>query len=212
MVEVDGRTGIVFERIDGHTIDGPELAIPWTGARYARMCAELHAAVHSLELPEAVSQRERLEGAIQKAPGLPGAARDAVLQALQQLPDGNALCHNDFHPGNIMTSPHGLILIDWMTATRGNPVDDVARTSLVLRIGTRSGVGALERRISNFFGSRFYSIYLRRYLELRPLSGQQISAWLPVMAAARLAEPIPEERQRLLALIEAGIQHQTQLS
>ena len=204
VVEIDGRTGIVFERIDGATIEGPQLAIPWTRARCARMCAELHVAVHSCQLPEAISQRERLEEVIRKAPGLPADTREAVLKALQQLPDGNALCHNDFHPGNVMMSSRGPIIIDWMTATRGNPLADVARTSLLLRIGTRAGVGALERRISNLVGSRLYSAYLRDYLELATVSRRQISAWLPVMAAARLAEPIPEERQRLLALIETG--------
>ena len=209
VVEIDGRTGIVFERVDGTTIDGPQLAVPWTLVRYARMCAELHAAVHSCELPGAISQRERLEEVIRQAPGLPTDTREAVLNALQQLPDGNVLCHNDFHPGNVMMSSRGPIIIDWMTATRGNPLADVARTSLVLRIGTRAGVGALERRISNFVGSQFYSVYLRKYLELRPVSRRQISAWLPVMAAARLAEPIPEERQRLLALIETGLRRQT---
>jgi len=208
VVEIDGRTGIVFERIDGATIDGPELVIPWTRARYARIFAELHAAVHSRELPEALSQRERLKDVIRKAPGLPEDTREAVLKALEQLPDGNALCHNDFHPGNIIMSSRGPIIIDWMTATRGNPLADVARTSLVLRIGTRAGVGALERRISNLFGSRLYSVYLRKYLELRPVSRRQISAWLPVMAAARLAEPIPEERQRLLTLINTGLRRQ----
>ena len=39
VVEIDGRTGIVFERIDGTTIDGPQLAIPWIGTRYARIFA-----------------------------------------------------------------------------------------------------------------------------------------------------------------------------
>ena len=209
VVEIDGRTGIVFERIDGTTIDGPELAVPWTGARYARMFAELHVAVHSCELPDATSQRERLEQDIRKAPGLPADTREGVLNALRQLPDGNVLCHSDLHPGNVMMSSRGLIIIDWMTAARGNPLADVARTSLVLRIGTRAGVGALERRISNFFGSRFCSAYLRKYLELRPVSRREISAWLTVIAAARLAEPIPEERQRLLALIKTGLRRQT---
>jgi aminoglycoside phosphotransferase (APT) family kinase protein len=209
VVEIDGRTGIVFERVDGSTIDGPELAIPWTLVRYARICAELHVSVHSCELPEPISQQERLEQDIRRAPGLPADMREAVFKVLQQLPDGNALCHNDFHPGNVMMSSRGPIIIDWMTATRGNPLADVARTSLLLRIGTRAGVGTIERRISNFFGARFYSVYLRKYLKLRPVPHRQISAWLPVMAAARLAEPIPEERQRLLTLIETGLRRQT---
>jgi len=209
VVELDGRTGIVFERLDGTTIDGPKLVMPWILARYARISAELHVAMHSCELPEAISQRERLEQDIRKAPGLPADTREAVLKVLQQLPDGNALCHNDFHPGNVIISSRGPIIIDWMTATRSNPLADIARTSLLLRISTRAGVGALERRISNLGGSRFYSVYQRKYLELRPVSPRQISAWLPVMAAARLAEPIPEERQRLLALIETGLRRQT---
>jgi hypothetical protein len=50
-------------------------------------------------------------------------------------------------------------------------------------------------------------IYLRRYFALRPYSRQQLARWLIPVAAGRLEEKIPGERDKLLALIDAGLAH-----
>ena len=36
------------------------------------------------------------------------------------LPDGNILCHFDFHPNNIILSDNNYSIIDWMTACKGD--------------------------------------------------------------------------------------------
>ena len=42
-----------------------------------------------------------LKNHIEKAQGL--ANKEEVLYILDKLPDGNTLCHGDFHPGNILS-------------------------------------------------------------------------------------------------------------
>jgi hypothetical protein len=42
--------------------------------------------------------------------------------------------------------------------------------------------------------------YRERYVALSSLTDPEIRAWLPAIAAARLAENVPEETDRLLAL------------
>ncbi|MBE9483147.1 MAG: hypothetical protein IMY88_05645 [Chloroflexi bacterium] len=54
----------------------------------------------------------------------------------------------------------------------------------------------------------FHSVYLRRYLQIRPGSREQIAAWLLPVMAARLAESVPGEEERFLALIEAKLKSQ----
>ncbi|MFC2013408.1 hypothetical protein ACFLU8_00740 [Chloroflexota bacterium] len=54
------------------------------------------------------------------------------------------------------------------------------------------------------------SIYLDRYLKLRGESRQHIAAWLLTMLAIRLAVGIPQEKQQLLAFIEAFLRQQPQ--
>ncbi|MFC2013409.1 phosphotransferase family protein [Chloroflexota bacterium] len=57
---------------------------------------------------------------------MPSRVKEVVLEALEQLPDGSAVCHGDFHPRNIIISSRGPVIIDWANATQGNPLADVA--------------------------------------------------------------------------------------
>ena len=49
----------------------------------------------------------------------------------------------------------------------------------------------------------FYAVYRRAYEERLPLAAAEIETWLPVLAAARLAEGVPEEEERLLRIVES---------
>jgi len=209
VVEVGGRLGIVFERVDGHIMTRAAASKPWKASRYARMMAELHVAMHSCEVAGLPSQRQSLETTIQDLAPLPAKMKEALLKVLEHLPDGSALCHGDLHPDNIIMSSRGPIIIDWMGAKGGNPLADVARTSLILRFGGPPDTGILARPLLRLGGSLLNSMYLKEYLRLRTTSRERISVWLPLLAAARLIEPVPEaEKKRLLALVEARVKLQ----
>ena len=45
---------------------------------------------------------------------------------------------------------------------------------------------------------------LAAYLAIAPIERAAVFAWLPVLAAARLAENVPEEVAALMAMAEAG--------
>ncbi len=55
--------------------------------------------------------------------------RQRALDALEQSPDGVALCH----PDNALMSVSGPIIIDWPDVTLGHPLADVARTLILCR-------------------------------------------------------------------------------
>ena len=208
IVEVEGRLGIVFERVDGPSMLGLLTSKPWKLFRLARVLAELHAEMHSREVPELPSQRHRLERDIQREDVLPVNTKEVVLKALEQLPDGSAVCHGDFHPDNIIMSSRGPVIIDWLDATQGNPVADVARTSLLFQTA-EVPPSIAGRWLVNWTRRLFYSTYLKRYLQLRPASREQIAAWQLPVAAARLDENIPpEEETRLLAFVKARLKSQ----
>ncbi len=46
--------------------------------------------------------------------------REKVLSILDELPDGDILCHGDFHPGNIFISEGQTIAIDFMNICKGH--------------------------------------------------------------------------------------------
>ena len=209
IVEVDSRLGIVFERVDGPSMLGLFTSKPWKLFQLARALAELHAEMHSCEVPELRSQRDKLESDIQREDVLPMNTKEVVLKALKQLPEGSAVCHGDFHPDNIIMSSRGPVIIDWQDASLGNPLADVARTSLLFQTSEVPPFIA-GRWLINWGRALFYSTYLKRYLQLRPASREQIAAWQLPVAAARLDENIPpEEEKRLLAFVEAKLKSQS---
>jgi uncharacterized protein (TIGR02172 family) len=203
VVEVEGRLGIVYERIVGPSMLDALARRPWMLFRSARRFAEVHAAMHACRRAELPPQRDGFTRAIQHAPGLPAAARDRALAALARLPDGDALCHGDYHPDNLIMSPRGPIVIDWTNACRGNPSADVARTVLMFRMaGLPPHMPAGQRLLVQFLRARFLAAYLRAYRGRRPCPDAELEAWLPVLAAARLNERIAPEEASLLRLVE----------
>ena len=200
-VTVDGRLGLVFESVDGPTMLRSLSSRPWTLVRAAHTLAALHADMHDRVASSLPPLKESMRGNISNAPGLSESARDSALQALDAQPDGGAICHGDFHPDNVLMSGSGPVIIDWSTATTGDPLADLARTSMMLNLASVPPGTPGRARIA-LLRSVFHRLYLRRYLRLRPGSRRQRESWRLPVAAARLNERIPDEREALLALVE----------
>ncbi len=202
METIEGRRGIVFERVDGPSLQNALDRKPWRATWAARTLAELHAAIHSRPVPGAgmPRQRDRLRWCIEHSE-LPGALQRRSLAALERLPDGEFLCHSDLHPDNVILTRRGPVVIDWAAACVGNPLGDVARTLLMVRIGCAPGSpppGPVASWLRRYLGG----VYLRRYLRLTDLSREATDAWMLPIGAARAHDQIQEERPALLALIE----------
>jgi aminoglycoside phosphotransferase (APT) family kinase protein len=162
--------------------------------------------MHARTVQELPSQRQHLTNLIQKASPVPPERTAAALTALNQLPDGSRLCHGDYHPDNVLMSPNGPVIIDWAGATSGNPIADVARTSLLLRVGAPPP-GGMSHLLIGPARAFAHTTYVRRYLKRHPASRDELAAWRLPIAVARLGEGIPEEKRRLLALIEVLVRH-----
>jgi aminoglycoside phosphotransferase (APT) family kinase protein len=209
IVEIEGRVGIIFERVNGPTLLHAMFTHPWETPRLARAFAELHLAVHRARVPELPSAKAALEWAMRNAEGLTDAQREALLQRLAQLDESDVLCHGDFHPDQVLATPQGLRVIDWPNSARGDPALDVARTVLMLLYGAPPPgmqVSVVVRTFTTLLRQVFTRGYLRRYLRGATMRRADIDAWMPVIAAHRLTEAIPGERDTLLRLIDAGLQ------
>jgi tRNA A-37 threonylcarbamoyl transferase component Bud32 len=186
LIEVGQREGIVFERVDGPTMNEYLEDHPNQVEDYARQAAELQARIHSTEVNELPPLIEILHWTIEQAGPLEDTARQAVLDLLGGLPGGESLCHNDFYPNNIIVSRHGLVVIDWAIGTRCNPLADYARTWLISRMWLDGlEMGAPEQ--VRLLWRRFWSLYLQRYGELRSFSSETLLPWQIVVATASLA-------------------------
>jgi Ser/Thr protein kinase RdoA (MazF antagonist) len=131
--------------------------------------------------------------------------KDFVIDNLNNLPDSNSICHCDFHPDNIILSSRGPVVIDWVNSLIGNPLADVARTSLMLRsfvLPPEPTPYWIKNRTSRL---KFHSIYLEEYLKLCVLDVKEFEIWELPVATVRLGENIVEEEQQLLFSIDNRI-------
>jgi len=202
-VVIDDRPGIVFGNLRvGETLSTAIRAKPWQIVSSARNLAKLHAAVHDCASAELPSQRERLEAEILASAGLSAEARGAALRTLASLPDGDAVCHNDIHMLNVIVYEGGSMIIDWVLATRGNPLADVASAVLQLRFGEQPR-GLAGKLALDLGRAAFARVYRRRYLELRPGRQAELQRWELPVAAALAGRREGRMRRQLLARIDS---------
>lgn len=219
MVRVNNRNGLIYQRVYGNSMYKAAQRKPWNVIRYLRRSAELQADIHSHSISAGLpSQRQILERQIRQAVGLPRQLRTKALAALNAMPDGNQLCHGDFWGGNILMSSRGEVVIDWNRASYGNPLADLARTTNAIMAFLKTN--QVRRAFLSYGKSRWsqvknsllriivritYPIYLRRYFQLRPGSEEEYQRWLPIIAAARLVDEIPELDSFLIEQVESNL-------
>jgi aminoglycoside phosphotransferase (APT) family kinase protein len=200
---VDGRDAIIFDFIKGESGFRHLLRKPWIVAGFAREFAAIHAKIHSTSVPDRVPESKSiLIRNINLHDQLPPKAKTKIIQYLNSLPGGNILCHGDFHPENILVSLGKPFVLDWMTATRGNPLADVARTSVLLKWAEPGpGTPALIKILLGSIRRKFHGHYLSEYLKLTGARQADVEAWELPMLAARLMEWLPASEKRVLVTI-----------
>ena len=201
LIQYQGRHGLIYERVAGDSMIKAFQREPWNVIQYGRLLAQLHAQMHNCVFnADVLEQHVRLESKIKNAGALPASLKKSLLNALQFLPEGNRVCHGDFHPDNVLLSGEDARVIDWTDASRGNPLADVARTSIILL-----GVAESAQSSNLFIKSAvkiFHAMYLRHYFRLRPGGEDEYRRWLPIVAGARLSEGIPELEEWLVKQAE----------
>ena len=190
----DGRWAIEFERLPGPVLIEELVAHP---SETAADLGRLAAAIHALDGSGFAELREQWLGRIRR----PESAdiEQSIRSAAAELPDGRSLLHTDLHPFNVMRNRSGAwVAIDWDGAAHGAPAADLCRTLFLLRDadGPEGPSDPSLAGLRNEAAAGFLDAYRRA---AGPIADEEITAWRPVVIAARLGEGIADERPRLLA-------------
>ena len=150
---------IVMERIDGRPMIAELERRPWAVRRLGRQLGELHLALRSIAAPA----------------GLRG--------------EGPVLCHNDLHPGNVLLTDHGAVVIDWESASRGEPDRDAAHMWLLAEAAEVDDVAPWLRPVLGAVRRQTVGAFLAT-------TGRPSAATVVAVADARLVDPNMREPER----------------
>ncbi|MGZ4784141.1 MAG: phosphotransferase [Acidimicrobiales bacterium] len=162
--------GLVMERIDGVSMLDDLLLHPWRLRAHAATLAGLHDRLHQLDAPD----------------GLP-----------EPFGPGRALVHGDLHPGNVMLTADGPVVIDWTNVARGPAGADLAVTWLLTASAAPSG-SVVERLAVAAFRRAFLRLFLAR------VDRGAAAAALPAVLARRQLDPnlSPNELELMAQVVE----------
>jgi hypothetical protein len=110
-----------------------------------------------------------------------------LLGILDGLPDGQALCHCDFHAGNVFFDGAEYTIIDLLQVSRGDPAGDAACSYAAYNF--------IDREIAEY--------YLNRFCDKSGVSGNCVRQWLRVYAGTMLGQ-VPEKFAPIIERFIAG--------
>ncbi|MDD4113298.1 MAG: aminoglycoside phosphotransferase family protein [Herbinix sp.] len=198
MVDVDGRQGIIYQEIQGTDMLKIILRSLWKTNHYAKKLAHYHLHIQKPVKDNIYTVKNKLEEDLNYVDTLSDEKKEIIRKYLERLPEGNDLCHFDFHPGNIMIADNKPVFLDWMTACKGDVCADVARTSILLKYGEVAHAPWIVRKILSLFQKHIYKVYIKEYLMITKRDIEDISKWELPVAAARLHEWISDNEKKVL--------------
>jgi aminoglycoside phosphotransferase (APT) family kinase protein len=174
--DAEGRD-MVIERLDGPDMLTDLGRRPWLVPQHARTLADLHDRLHQISAPEGW-------------PETAGPGDGALGQ-------GRVVLHLDLHPGNVMLTSRGPVVIDWVNARAGTAGADVAVAYLIMSTADTDLIPVWLRPVVGPLRAE----YCRRFV-----AAVRDKPWPHIAAAARLrmadANTRPSEAARLLRVAE----------
>lgn len=203
---LDGRFGIVMERLDGPTLWHLSRTGAVTFEQAGATVAALAMSVHKTPLPPEVnSMRDYMEIELRFDDGkIPKHVAADILALIDRLPPGDGLCHCDLSPGNVIMTADGPKLVDWSFAMRGPAALDLGFLHVILSELAPEIADNPERpRATNAAAQSEYARLAG--LPLAELTAA-MEPYLPIVRTfVVLGNVAPSLRERLIQRIEAGL-------
>jgi uncharacterized protein (TIGR02172 family) len=180
IISYEERRGIIYDRVDGESL------LDWVmKSNDLQECsihmANLHKAIGRNNISDVPDYKDFLKHHIPNTLTLD--KQKEILQMIDKLPNGNSLCHGDFHPGNIMISGGSAYIIDFMNICHGDFLYDIARTVFLIEF-TPVPSDVVDKDMILFVKKSLTELYLRQMNITRDM----IQDYLTVIIAVRKGE------------------------
>jgi thiamine kinase-like enzyme len=135
--------------------------------------------IHKIETDKFPLMSNKQRNYILGTDKLTEADKEKILNKMENTLYDNKLCHGDLHVLNLIQTLNGIKIIDWITASSGNPNADICRTYLLYKI----------------YMEDIADIYLETYCKIMKIDKLKILSWLSIVAGARLGEYVKDEKE-----------------
>lgn len=183
--EDEGSLAIQMDYLPGVSLNSLILKQDSSFDFYVQQMVALQKKVHAAKTELPFWLKDVLGEKIEKSPVLHGVQKNALMKKLDELPEGAALCHGDFHGANIICGGGRHWIIDWIDATLGCAQADACRTYMLY----------------SFYAPDVAQRYLDRYCSDCGCDKRDVLQWLSVIAAARLSDGNAREYDKIRAWI-----------
>jgi tRNA A-37 threonylcarbamoyl transferase component Bud32 len=181
VLSVNGRYGLRMDRVKGK-IMSEELNDP------AKSDVELQRRLQEYDKTGwAPDLKQRLHDDLDRSDRLSAVLKKKLMEELGKLPDGQALCHCDFHAGNVFSDGEEYTIIDLLQICRGDPAADATCSYVSYSLVSQDLAEA----------------YLDRYCKKSGISRKRVQQWLRVYAGTLLGQ-VPEQFTPIIERFIAG--------
>lgn len=178
---------LITTKVPGVTLAQKIEAEPQRFGEYLEQFVDLQIEIHGYTSPLLNRQGDKYARMINSLEAINATTRYNLLERLDGLKKGTAVCHGDFNPSNVIVSEDGTLSVcDWAHATQGAPAADVAMTYLLFSLTSKEQAEA----------------YLDTYCERADMAKQIVRQWLPVIAASELARKRKVNEEFLMSWVD----------
>lgn len=195
-----GRKGYFQKKVAANSLFELLEKNPFRFREYCKVLASVHSDCHQIKASEWLPcQIEDICRRIITIRDLSVDLRKKLIKLAESMPIGDRLCHGDLTPKTVLYSDQECYATEWRDVRKGNPLCDIARTSLIL-----SSSGCAGSWLHRAYGKLLGSCYLNAYTRLanKQLHSSEFRKWIRVNAAYRLGDKISDkEKLFMLKLI-----------
>ena len=188
VTKIDDRWALVFEHIDGKTLQELMDENKEKEDEYLDLFVNIQLDILSNNVLLLNRIKDKYTRKINDAENINDQTKYELLERLQGMKNHTKLCHGDFNPSNVIVKEDGTVfVIDWSHVTQGNASGDAARTYLLF---------SMENKVE------LANKYLELFAEKSGISKTNIQRWIPIVATTQMSKGNENEKEFLSKWID----------